>query len=129
METPPRPHDAYAALRIPDFRRLLAGAMLATIAAEAQNVALGWERYERTRSPLALGVVGLLIVVPVLLLVLPAGHAADRYSRKRIMMWAQVLLGVASVLLWLGSSLRAEVDQGMPPQGHEHAAHSEVVRA
>jgi MFS family permease len=77
--------------------------MLATIAAEMQNVALGWELYERTGSPLALGLVGLAIVVPVLLLALPAGQAADRYPRKRIMMGAQVLLGVASLLLWLSS--------------------------
>jgi MFS family permease len=106
MTPPSRLHDPYAALRIPDFRRLLAAAMLATIAAEMQNVALGWELYERTRSPLALGFVGLAIVVPVLLLALPAGHAADRYPRKRIMIAAQVLLGLASVLLWMAAHIR-----------------------
>jgi hypothetical protein len=41
------------------------------------GVAVGWELYERTRNPLALGLVGLVEIVPVLLLALPAGHMAD----------------------------------------------------
>ncbi|GIW89076.1 MAG: MFS transporter [Isosphaeraceae bacterium] len=94
--------DAYSSLRLPSFRRLLVGAMLATIAAEMQNVALGWELYERTRDPLSLGLIGLVIVVPAVVLALPAGQLADRFSRKRIILGCQLGLASASALLaWI----------------------------
>jgi MFS family permease len=94
-------HDPYAALRVPSFRRLLIASMLSTIAYESQFVAIGWELFERTRSPLALGLVGLVQVIPVILLALPAGHAADRFSRKRIIMAAQCVLVAVSLCLSL----------------------------
>ena len=46
-------------------------------------VAVEWEIYARTHSATALGLVGLAIAVPVVTLSLPAGHLADRFSRKR----------------------------------------------
>lgn len=98
-------HDPYAALRIPDFRRVLTAAMLSTIAYEMQGVAIGWELYTRTRSALALGLLGLVQVAPVLLLALPAGHAADRYSRKRIMIAAQCVLLAVSAFLALTKAM------------------------
>ena len=82
-------HDPYAALRHPDYRRLLAGSVLAAVGSEMQSVAVGWELYQRTSSAWALGLVGLVQLLPVLLLSLPAGHAADRYSRKRLLASAQ----------------------------------------
>ena len=80
------PHDPYAALRLVDYRRFLLGGILASAGAEMQVVAVGWELYERTGSATALGLVGLAMFVPMLLLTLPAGHAADRYSRKSLML-------------------------------------------
>jgi MFS family permease len=101
----PGAHDPYAALRQPDYRRLLAGNVLSAAGSEMQSVAVGWELYARTESATALGLVGLVQLLPVLVLALPAGHAADRYSRKRLLMAAQGLLAVASLglaaLSWL----------------------------
>ena len=57
-----------------------------------QSVAVGWELYERTGSATALGLVGLVQVLPVLLLAIPAGHAADRYNRKHQVIAAHGLL-------------------------------------
>src|SRR6478672_8050903 len=85
-ETPPR-HDPFAALRFRDFRLMVSGSFLAVIAEQMVGVAVGWELYERTRNPLILGLVGLVEIVPVLLLALPAGHVADRRERK----WVVVL--------------------------------------
>jgi MFS family permease len=100
-------HDPYAALRHPDYRHLLVGNILASVANEMQSVAVGWELYERTGSELALGLVGLVQFVPVFLLALPAGHVADRYSRKAIVIAARTLaaltsLGLAALSLWQG---------------------------
>jgi MFS family permease len=81
--------------------------MAATIGGQMQNVAVGWELYERTSSPLALGMVGLAQVLPVLLLAIPAGHAADRHSRKQLVIVAHTILllsaaGLAVLSAWRG---------------------------
>ncbi len=102
---PPLPapaHDPYAVLRIDDYRLFLQAGMYATIGGQMQGVAVGWEIYERTRSPTALGLVGLAQVLPVILLAIPAGHAADRYNRKLQLMVAQIFLGASALgLAWL----------------------------
>lgn len=84
----PTPHDPYQALRIPGFRRYLTGHLLGTFGFQMQGVAVGWELYERTRSALALGLVGLAQVIPIILFFLPAGHLVDRFDRRRVLMVA-----------------------------------------
>jgi MFS family permease len=63
--------------------------MLGVIGWQMLQVALGWELYERTHSAFALGMVGLVTAIPVVLLALPAGHLADRMDRKKIVIIAQ----------------------------------------
>ena len=99
-ETPPR-HDPFAALRFRDFRLMVSGSFLAVIAEQMVGVAVGWELYERTRNPLILGLVGLVEIVPVLLLALPAGHTADRHDRKWIVISA--ILAIAACVIGLFS--------------------------
>ena len=81
-------HDTYSALRIADYRRLLLANILSSAAFEMQSVAVGWELYERTSSAKALGFVGLVLFIPVVLLALPAGHVADRINRRRLLLVA-----------------------------------------
>jgi MFS family permease len=90
-------HDPYRALRFRDFRLLFIGTFIASIGEQMVNVAIGWELYVRTGSALALGFVGLVQVLPVLVLSLPAGHLADRLNRKAIVMVSQFLLVLASL--------------------------------
>lgn len=92
-------HDPYAALRFRDFRLLAFGRFAASMGEQMVSVAIGWELYERTGSALALGLVGLVQVLPVIGLVLVAGHVADQYNRKRIVLITQILLGVCSLIL------------------------------
>lgn len=87
-------HDPLSALRFRDFRLLVLGSFMAVVAEQMIGVAVGWELYVRTRDPLALGLVGLVEIVPVLLLALPAGHVADRRERKWIVVVA--MSGVAA---------------------------------
>jgi MFS family permease len=94
-------HDPYAAFQFADFRRYVLAGTISTVGAQMQSVAVGWELYERTGSAMDLGLVGLVQFLPVLVLALPAGHAADRYSRKSILLVAQVLLLTASAGLAL----------------------------
>ena len=95
---PPEPaHDPYAALRLPDYRRLMLACLATSFGGEIQAVAIGWELYERTHSASVLGLIGLVMIVPVYALALPAGHAADRYRRTRIFVLTQGLLAVATL--------------------------------
>src|SRR6266487_2843165 len=106
--TPPielkrRPHDPYAAFRFEDFSLFTAGNLLSITGRLMLAVAVEWELYARTHSATALGLVGLVIAVPVVALSLPAGHLADRFSRKHIILISQVFSGVTSVGLALVS--------------------------
>jgi len=102
-------HDPYAALRYPDYRRLLAGNLLASLATTMQATAVGWEVYDRTHADAALGYIGLAQFLPVLLLSLPAGQAADRYSRKGLLVAALGLAALASCGLAVLSFLQGPV--------------------
>ena len=94
--------DPYAALRYRDFQLLLAGRLITSLGNQMLSFAIGWEIWLRTRSEFNLGLVGLVQVIPVLLLSLPAGHVADQYNRKRIILVTQSLLATCSLgLAWL----------------------------
>jgi MFS family permease len=102
-------HDPYAALRQPDYRRLLAGTVLAGIGSEVQATAVGWEVFAQTGRNDLIGYIGLVQFLPVLLLSLPAGQAADRHSRKALLAAALGLMAVASCGLAARSFLAAPV--------------------
>ncbi len=93
----PLPHDPYLALRFRDYRLLFYGLFIATLGEKMVEIALGWELYARTGSALVLGGVGLVLVIPVILLSLPAGHITDNFSRKRIVLIAQSVLMLCSL--------------------------------
>ncbi len=93
------PHDPYAALRFRDFRLLFSGRFVAQLGEMMVSVGVGWELYERTGDAFALGLVGLVQVIPVMLLSLPAGYIVDRYDRKRITLYSQLVLIACSLAL------------------------------
>jgi len=74
-----------AALRHPGFAGFLAARFLATFAIQMQTVAVGWQVYAIRHDPLDLGLVGLSQFAPFIPLALVAGHAADRFNRRRIL--------------------------------------------
>ncbi len=90
-------HDPYQALRFRGFRLLLLGMFIAGLGEKMIDVAIGWELYERTGSALVLGGVGLALVIPVLLLSLPAGHIIDRFNRTYIVIISQLVLALVSL--------------------------------
>lgn len=65
------------------------------------NVAVGWQLYERTGDPWALGLVGVAELAPVLFFMVIAGNAADRYPRRNIGIFAHSLLAGAAAGLAL----------------------------
>ncbi|MBA2584879.1 MAG: MFS transporter [Chthoniobacterales bacterium] len=93
----PEEHDPYAAFRYPAFLFYSLGNCISIAGRQMLTVAIEWEIYARTHSATALGLVGLVIAVPVVVLSLPAGDFADRFSRKRIIMLTQGLSAICSV--------------------------------
>lgn len=98
-----RRHDPYAAFRFGDFSLFTAGNLLSITGRLMLAVAVEWEIYARTHSATALGLVGLAIAVPVVTLSLPAGHLADRVSRKHIILASQIVSAITSLALALVS--------------------------
>ena len=70
-----------------------------TLGTQIQSVAVGWQVYDITRDPVALGYVGLSIFLPMLLLVLPAGDLADRVDRRFMLMASYLVQVLASAIL------------------------------
>src|SRR5438876_5155014 len=89
-----------AAFRHLDFTFYELERFFLVAALEMQSVAVGWQIYEITRRPLDLGLVGLAQFLPVILLFLPAGHAADRFNRKRLVLLCYIGFAVCYTLLF-----------------------------
>ena len=99
----------YAVLRHRDFSLYLAARFIAALGQQMLTMAVLWELYERTHLSIALGMVGLTQMVPMILLILPAGHVADNYERKRTILGMVFLATLSSAGLALISALQAHV--------------------
>lgn len=96
--------SSFAVLRFPAYRSYFFGYLLYRVAAEMQVVAVIWHLYQRTGSPLSLGMVGLARFIPVIIGAVPAGYLADHYNRRTVMLGAQILMTAASVSLLVSTS-------------------------
>ena len=91
-----------AAWRSRDFRFYQSARLLGVLGSEAHSVGVAWQVYQITHSALALGYTGLALFLPGLVFVLPAGHVADRYDRRAIILTCYTVQSIATVaLLWL----------------------------
>ncbi len=93
--------DAYAALRIPAYRRFLAMRLTMTLATQILSVSVGYFVYEITGDPLMLGFIGLVEAVPAICITLYAGHLADKYNRRNILVACIALLALCGCSLLL----------------------------
>ena len=84
-----------------DFRRYQLARVAVILGAEAQSVAVAWQVYSITHRALDLGYTGLALFLPGLLFLLPAGHVADRFDRRQIILlcYSLQILGTATLLV------------------------------
>ncbi|MCI0538339.1 MAG: MFS transporter, partial [Verrucomicrobiales bacterium] len=101
--------NPYAVLRNRNFLRYLLSRFIASFGQQMLTVAVGWELYERTHAALSLGLVGLTQMMPMILFTLPAGHVADNFNRKRVVLWMTLLTALASLGLTIASAVGAPV--------------------
>jgi MFS family permease len=94
--------SSFSALRYRDFRLLWIGQLVSVTGSQMQIVAINWHVYILTKSPLALGTVGLVRVLPIIFCSLVGGVVADALDRKRLMLATQtVMLVSAALLAWM----------------------------
>jgi MFS family permease len=91
--------SAFPALRHRDFRLLWLAQLVSITGSQMQLVAINWHVYLLTHSPLALGLVGLVRVVPIILCSLIGGVVADAIDRKRLMIVTQVVMLASAAAL------------------------------
>ena len=87
------------AFTYPNFVSYTLARFFIVVALEMQSVAVGWQVYEITKRPLDLGYVGLAQFLPGFVLFLFAGHAADLYDRRKLLMWCYAGFALCSALL------------------------------
>src|ERR1017187_7597841 len=104
IETPPpeaslagtgKPNDPYAPFRLREYRFYLFGYLAVNMGANMQSVAVGW--------------VGLVQALPIMLLALPAGQLADRLDRRRIVLFGLLVMAMASLGLAIVSHQRGSL--------------------
>lgn len=104
MASPAPASGGLAAFAFRSFRRYQYARVAVIIGAEAQAVAVAWQVYSMTHRPIDLGYTGLALFLPGLLFLLPAGHVADKFDRRRVILICYALQCLATIAL-LGVAL------------------------
>jgi MFS family permease len=98
--------NTFASLRHHNFRLFFGGQLISLIGTWMQNTAQGWLVYDLTSSKILLGVVAAAGSTPMMLFSIWGGSAADRYSKRRIILCTQVgmmlFAFVYAALVWSG---------------------------
>jgi len=99
--------NAYAVWRIASFRKFISGRFFLTFAIQMQSVIIGWQVYDLTHDPFSLGLIGLAEAIPFLAVALFAGHVADLFNRKKIIVFtASIYVLCAFALLLISLNLK-----------------------
>ena len=103
MSSPLPIAGASALLNHKSFLLFLLSRSFSRFSSQIAAVAIGWQVYDLTGSAFDLGMVGLVQFLPTLLLVFVAGHAADRYERKRVVQLCQLAEALTALFLAWGA--------------------------
>jgi MFS family permease len=95
--------SAAALFRHPPFLLFFTARAFSRFCYQIGAVAVGWQVYALTNSALNLGLIGLTQFVPMALLVFVAGHAADRFDRRRVAQISQIVAAATAAFLAYGS--------------------------
>ena len=96
--------DAFAVLRVKNYRYYLSYRILMTMATLMQSVIVGWQIYNLTHNVLWLGFIGLAEVIPQVSISLFAGHYIDLWNRRKIVNYTTLLLILGSLILLIYSA-------------------------
>lgn len=125
MSAPAR--DPYQALRHPGYRRYITGHFLSNVGRQALIAAATWQIYQWTQSITALGLVGLVNVLPLLVFALKGGTLADRFDRRVIIRRAMFASAALSLALVLTSHYHERLPDGGILESANRALHQVVL--
>lgn len=91
--------DAYAVLKIMEFRLFLSARFVITVAVQMQSIIVGWQIYEMTKDPLSLGLIGLSEAIPFIVMAFFSGHIADTFNRRSIILSSLFVYFLCAVTL------------------------------
>ena len=97
-------HDPFMAVRIPEYRSLMAGRFLFVVGLRMMGTLVGWWIYNLTDLPFAIGLIGLSEVIPAVSLALYAGHVIDISEKRKLLLTGVFSYGFLCCLLWLLAS-------------------------
>jgi MFS family permease len=92
-----------ALLKHPSFLLFVLSRSFSRFSGQIAAVAVGWQIYDLTGSAFDLGMVGLVQFLPTALLVFAAGHAVDRYERRRVVQICLIVEAMTALLLAWGA--------------------------
>lgn len=90
---------AWRALRAPNFRLFFSGQSISLIGTWMTRIATSWLVYRLTGSAWLLGIVGFMGQIPTFLLAPFAGVWVDRWNKRTVLVWTQVLAALQSLAL------------------------------
>ena len=79
-----------------DFRLLWIGQLISLTGRQLTTVALPWQVFLLTNSSLAVGLIGLVQVVPLIALSVAGGAIADRWDRRKVILWTELGMTLSS---------------------------------
>lgn len=109
----PTPVTTDSPFRHPAFVQFWFARIASSFGFQMLSVAVGWQIYEITGRAFDLGLIGLVQFIPSVLLALPAGHVADQFERRRIVLLGQVVELLAIAVLATLSLLHAVHEAGI----------------
>ncbi|MCX6250852.1 MAG: MFS transporter [Bacteroidetes bacterium] len=89
----------FAVLKNSKFRTLWTGYLFSFFGVWIQNITLAWVVVNQTNSGKALGTLLLIQFFPSMLLTLVGGSLADKYSKKKLLLYSQILMFIPSIII------------------------------
>ncbi|MEN1785467.1 MAG: MFS transporter [Bacteroidota bacterium] len=94
--------DPYAALRYAEFPIFLGVRFAMVFAWSMQFIVIEWQVYTLTKDPLALGIIGLMEIIPAVSIALFAGHIVDQREKRNLLVKCILAFSVISFgLFWV----------------------------
>jgi MFS family permease len=109
---------AFDALKIAPFRQYLFARFFLIFSVQMQNLILSWLVYDITKDPLSLGLIGIAEIIPFLSVVLFAGNMADMFSRRKMVLYASLLITCSSILMCYLTINRAQINHSLLLSGY-----------
>lgn len=91
--------------KYPDFRLLYIGQFVSWFGSMLTYVALPYQMYQLTHSTLAVGNIGIVELIPLLITSLWGGALADKFDRRKLLLYTEFVLALTSGILLLNASL------------------------